>query len=214
MKQLKIFISSSYPDVFALHCFQVVAIWKPLFHHFVIPDMSHKANESVDRRELVNIPTYTITRRDDLSLQFDPPVGSRELANALSFKFPFLGSLQQQIQHALLEHIDSERPLGEPASQFPRKNQQDLSREKRTVTDLLPTPSPAASNPSQVALGHPEDYSNLTTVWNITTGEPLQRKRKKTTYDDNKRRQVAEVRRHRACPFHRTKKTAVRNSSS
>lgn len=187
---------------------------RPLFHHFVIPDMSHKTHESADRRELANFPTYTITRRDDLSLQFDPPVGSRELANALSFKFPFLGSLQQQIQHALLEHIDSERPLGEPASQFPRKHQRDLSREERTVVDLFPTPSSAASNASQVALGHPKDYSNLTTVWNITTGEPLQRKRKKTTYDDNKRRQVAEVRRRHACPFHRTKKTAVRNSSS
>jgi hypothetical protein len=62
-------------------------------------------------------PSYIITRRIDLSLQFNPPIGSLELANALSLQYPFAASLAEQIHCALLQHINSEKAPEESTSQ-------------------------------------------------------------------------------------------------
>ena len=128
---------------------------------------------------------YTIKRRDDLSLQFDPPVGSRELANALSLKFPLEESLRKQMQCALLEYIASESPDREPVT---------------SDNSVHPGSFSGSSN-----------APGLIRVWNVITGAPSQNKRRKRAYDNDKRRKVAEVRRSGACAIHRKRKTEVRD---
>jgi hypothetical protein len=64
-------------------------------------------------------PNYIITRRQDLSFQFNPPVGSLELANALAFKYPLEPDLESQLRRALLDHLGSENIIYSTAEQSP-----------------------------------------------------------------------------------------------
>jgi len=156
------------------------------------PSMAAHSPESLD------IPTFTITRREDLSLQFHPPVGSLELANALSLKYPMQTSLRKQIQCALIDHIDRERQL-RPYAGPPGDG------------SALPPPPPPNSTAS---FGEIPDPGHLTGAWNVTTGQPVRIKRRKKPYGDEKRHKVAKVRKSGACEYHRRKKTEVMMSIS
>jgi hypothetical protein len=143
------------------------------------------------------IPTYTITRRADLSLQFQPPIGSRELANALSIKYPFAESLQKQIDHAILEYIASERPLRKPKIPLCDGPCENLDDQPSSMETPKGDPSPLLTN------------SVLITP--RSTGKPVEKGRKRSKFDPDKRRKVAGVRKTGACAYHRKKKTEVRS---
>lgn len=130
------------------------------------------------------VPNYKITRRPDLSFQFDPPVGSLELANALAIKYPLELGLESQLRRALLDHLESDHSTSPTSGQ---------------LTSMYPPPE-SASN----------DQTIPARPWRITTGNPAGSKRKRSTYTRTKRKKVAEVRRLGACPEHRKKKTEVR----
>lgn len=53
-------------------------------------------------------PKYSISRDKDGALQLDPPIGSRELANALSYHYPMVNGLQEKIQSAMLDFFEAE----------------------------------------------------------------------------------------------------------
>jgi hypothetical protein len=146
------------------------------------------------------IPTYTITRRADLSLQFQPPVGSRELANALGIKYPFVESLQKQINYAILDYIASERPLENPNIPPCDAPFEDLNDQPSPLEIPKPDPSPLLIN------------SLLDTL--RSTGKPVEKGRKRSKFDPVKRRKVAGVRKTGACAYHRKKKTEVRSQAT
>ncbi len=145
------------------------------------------------------IPSYSISRIADLSLQFDPPVGSLELANALSLRFPLENSLSDQIRCALLQYIELEKTSAtslRSANMQPEENTPTFNLE--SIVSSVPKSSSSSAQPVPPA-----------NLWDVTTGMPKQQKRKKTKYEPTKRRKVATVRKHGACPFHRAKKIEV-----
>jgi hypothetical protein len=129
------------------------------------------------------IPSYTITRRQDLSLQFNPPVGSVELANALALKYPLEQNLESQLRRALMDHLGSEPSISPTTGQ----------------------PPSGMSSPK----AFDDDEKTPADSWRITTGNPAVLKRKRSTFDRAKRKKVAEVRKRGACEVHRRKKTEV-----
>jgi len=145
--------------------------------------------------------TYSISRRHDLSLVFEPPVGSRALANALSLKYPFEGGLENQMKRAMLDFINSEPSIAKSAPAISGKSNLMLSSEGGT--DLAHPPAQsllvAATSGAKSGSG----------VWDVKTGQPVEKKRKKSRYEEAKRRKVAEVRKKKACDYHRKKKTEV-----
>jgi hypothetical protein len=143
------------------------------------------------------IPTYTITRRADLSLQFQPPVGSRELANALSIKYPFAESLQKQFDHAILDYIASEQSIHNPPTSLCDTHLENLDGQRSSMETPIRGQSPLPTNSS---LNTPR-----------STGNPVEKRRKRSKFDPDKRRKVAGVRKTGACAYHRRKKTEVRS---
>jgi len=135
-------------------------------------------------------PNYIITRRQDLSFQFNPPVGSLELANALAFKYPLEPDLESQLRRALLDHLGSENIIYSTAEQS--------TSEQRHLDILTVKATPA------------NDVRKTAKKWEITTGNPALSKRKRSTFTNAKRRKVSEVRKRGACEYHRTKKLEVR----
>jgi hypothetical protein len=155
--------------------------------------------DSASCRRSLMIPTYTITRRADFSLQFQPPVGSRELANALSIKYPFAESLRKQIDLAILDYIASEQPF-----QCPKVTLCDAPFE-----NLDGQPSPLETpkrDPFQL-------LANSLLITPRSTGKPVEKVRKRSKYNSDKRRKVARVRKTGACAYHRKKKTEVRSQA-
>jgi len=128
----------------------------------------------------VRIPSYSITRRPDLSLQFNPPVGSLQLANALAFKYPLELDLESQIRRALMDYWESECNMS--------------STTGKRDPDMYP-PKIATAN----------DNERPANQWKITTRNP-ERKRKRSTFTNAKRKKVANVRKLGACDYHRKKK--------
>ncbi|CZR57662.1 uncharacterized protein PAC_07551 [Phialocephala subalpina] len=114
---------------------------------------------------------YRITRGLDLSLQFDPPIGSLELANALSYRYPMEQNLESKMRRAILDHLDTEHQPNPELSPG--------------ATSADPTSSTSAG----IRTGSMD--SNANTTWNIATGKPLEKKRKKSAYSETKRKKVA-----------------------
>jgi hypothetical protein len=165
--------------------------------------MSYPFRKSTGVLNLPQVPSYVISRRADLSFEWDPPLGSRELANALGMKYPFEASLEKQMQRALLDFIESEERI----KKKDRSTQDDSSNRP---------PSPSRTNstsPVSVLPKHSEIFASSMNTWNVTTGEPVERKVRRASYDGKKRRKVAAVRRYGACDFHRKQKTEVSSSS-
>ncbi|KAE9376362.1 hypothetical protein N431DRAFT_554813 [Stipitochalara longipes BDJ] len=138
--------------------------------------MAEQSQITADR-----IPSYTITRRQDLSFQFNPPVGSVELANALAFKYPLEPNLETQLRRALLDRLESENIISSTIEQRHLGNY---------------TPKATSTN----------DGRAPTKNWKITTGNPALHKKKRSPYTNDKRKKVSEVRKRGACENHRTKK--------
>lgn len=127
---------------------------------------------------------YRIIRGPDLSLQFDPPTGSLELANALSYKYPLEPDLKSKMQRAILDH---------------------LTGEQQSIPDTSPDSMPSTFS----ANGTGSMDSSANTTWDVTTGNPPQKKRKKSAYSDMKRQKVARVRKRGACPSCKRRKVEV-----
>jgi len=169
-----------------------------LIFYFFQPShhMSHSFPRSIGLLNLPQPPTYKISRRSDLSFQWDPQLGTRELANALGVKYPFEESLEKQMQCAILEFIESEKQTQKPQNRTSSSSSPPINQTTFSSASIPPKPS--------------QSFASSMTTWNITTGKPVQRKSRRTSYDGKKRRKVAAVRRYGACDFHRKQKTEVR----
>jgi len=158
--------------------------------------MSHSFQGSLDLLNFPQAPTYKLSRRSDLSFQWDPPLGTRELANSLGVKYPFEESLEKQMQCAILEFIESENQTRQPPN--------------RTSSSLFPPMNRTSPGSTSISSKPFENFANSMTTWNVVTGKLVERKSRRASYDGKKRRKVAAVRRHGACDFHRKQKTEVR----
>lgn len=160
--------------------------------------MSHLVEKSTGVVNFPQVPAYSISRRSDLSFRWDPPLGTRELANALGVKYPFEESLEKQMQCAILEFIESEKEAGKHHNDALTTPSPPIYQTNSSSFSIQPTPS--------------EAFAGSLTTWNVATGEPVERKSRRTSYDNKKRRKVATVRKLGACDYHRKQKTEVSKS--
>ncbi|KFX89040.1 hypothetical protein O988_08788 [Pseudogymnoascus sp. VKM F-3808] len=151
------------------------------------------------------LPTYQISRAPDLTLIYDPPVGSQELADALSCHYPFQKGLQQKMLQASIDFLNSEK--GKITTPTP---------------DVTPTPDatwsgyPAYKVTSSVMLHkkRPDSVaSTLNTPWDIKSGKTCVKKPRGRTrgLEASERERVAKNRGN-ACERHRKSRTKCHQS--
>lgn len=179
----------------------------------------------------LKLPTYQITRAADLTLIYDPPIGSQELSDALSCHYPFLRGLQQKLQQASIDFLKSEKSritkptldLATPTSNSPTRTAElSLSPSTRYGASSLPSPSHPASHTSQVVQPiisakdrslksrHRPVISEQPIPWDAKTGKAAVRKPRGRTggLEASERQRVAKNR-GSACEKHRKSRTKV-----
>lgn len=176
----------------------------------------------------LNLPTYQITRASDLTLIYDPPIGSQELSDALSCHYPFLQGLQQKLQQASIDFLESEQGwiteptlnLVTPLSNSPiGTSQLSLLPPALYTTSALFSPSypPSHTNqalqPTVLAESAPL-YCLVPSIrhnpWDIKTGNTCVRKPRgrKGGLEASERQRIAKNR-GSACERHRKSRTRV-----
>jgi hypothetical protein len=156
-------------------------------------------------------PKYSITRGEDDALQWQPPIRSRELANALSYHYPLEGSLQEKMQRAILDFLDSESTGGKPA---PTEPEIDLKPpvvvRPPNLISITDSAAPDVSEPAENVVQLPQitQGPEMCGVWDIKTGESVNSKGRKRGLSPETRQRVAENRGN-ACAYHRKAKTQV-----
>jgi hypothetical protein len=134
-------------------------------------------------------PQYNISYRGDHTLQWTPPVGSKELAVALSYHFPMQTDLESKMQAATRKFLREEDMSNQVAS-----------REK---TSVVPTDSKDACLEIQPTLGPALQIF----TWDSEMKE-YNPKAKRRRYDTKERVKVAQNRGF-ACEQHRRMKMKV-----
>jgi hypothetical protein len=167
---------------------------------------------------------FSITRGGDYNLQWDPPIGSRELADALSYHYPLKKTLKEKMQQALIEFCRSEKISPQRTDTHPFSKSGDSvdslirptspaspsqpTSEPNLKTSLITTPSNTRTPIKTNKISKLSTPEFAITTWNIETGETVTEKRRRRPYDQVKRRIVAENRGN-ACEGHRLSKTRV-----
>lgn len=140
-------------------------------------------------------PEYNITYGQDHTLQWDPPVGSKELALALSYHFPLQADLASKMQAATRRFLRQERDSKKSKSNSPAVDDQVNPRD--------------SSNPS---VEEGKDSKVGTTGLQILTWDSgmkqYSHKTKRRRYDKGERVKVA-ANRGFACDVHRRQKMKV-----
>lgn len=171
---------------------------------------------------------YKITRRDDFTLQWDPPVGSRQLVDALSYHYPMQGSLPEMMREAIDVFLRVDRgfqsstgAVGVMRTEVKTKHSRLL--QPATFNPFTTRPNPPASDNTKETKHKSRkrksgDYSSSTAlelqilagrcVWDSTTGMPAKRKGRNSSLDPNKRKKIAQNRGN-VCGAHRRSKTTV-----
>src|ERR1700736_4374485 len=83
-------------------------------------------------------PRYTIIRGADYSLVWDPPIKSRGLADALSYRYPMEQTLRQKMQRATLDFFRAESMIGHSVLKDDERN----SNPTDMIIDYPATPRP------------------------------------------------------------------------
>lgn len=176
----------------------------------------------------LNLPTYQVTRASDLTLIYDPPVGSQQLSDALSCHYPFHQGLQQKLRQASIDFLISEQGwITEPTLNFvtPLSNSPTgtsqlslLPPGPHTTSALLspcypPSHTNQALQPTVSAEGRllscPVSYIQHK-PWDIKTGKTFVRKPRKRTggLEASERQRIAKNR-GSVCERHRKSRTRV-----
>jgi hypothetical protein len=197
----------------------------------------------VQNDRAISVPealNYTITRDADQILQFTPPVGSRKLADALSYHFPAQGTLESKMQAAILRYF---KETAEPEnSSVEETNARKLASSSINLDPILSTDVTGpyeehlnAGESHQHLLEHePGDFISTqplhlrTTadgaasptlpgpriepmVWNMKTGTVKPMKRKRKLPSEVKSTQVTKRGGNACDPHHRQKKKVGSN---
>lgn len=141
-----------------------------------------------------DILTYAISRLPDQSLHFVPLAGSRELANALSFKYPMEANIENMMRRAIMDYINQEDQTTPGQSSMNCQTSDDYSG--------LMQHAFLASTSILTCTQNNKD-------WHVITGRLFEQKRKKAPYGESKRNKVAEVRKRGACKGCRRRKVEV-----
>lgn len=143
-------------------------------------------------------PEYHITYGQDHTLQWDPPVGSKELALALSYHFPLQVDLASKMQAATRRYLRQERDS---------KKSKSKSKSNSPAED-----DPVARDPAPNPVEEGKDSKVGTSGLQILTWDSgmkqYSHKTKRRRYDKGERVKVA-ANRGFACDVHRRQKMKV-----
>jgi hypothetical protein len=156
-------------------------------------------------------PKYCITRGEDDTLQWQPPVKSRELASALSYHYPLEQSLQEKMQRAILDFLDSEITNGKPITKDADTDIKPLEAvQLPELISIMERAAPAMPKPAKNITQLPQSTQDpeMCGVWDIKTGESVKPKGRKRGLSPGTRQRVAENRGN-TCAYHRKAKTQV-----
>jgi len=103
---------------------------------------SHTAPEDSQSRETSAFepPTYKISYAQDQTLVWEPPVGSKELGEALSWKYPDVDGLKQKMKAAMEDFLRAERKKTSKVKRV-------LNAGKKMVNRMSPSTKRPESNP-------------------------------------------------------------------
>jgi len=156
-------------------------------------------------------PKYSISRGEDDTLQWQPPVRSRELASALSYHYPLEQSLQEKMQRAILDFLDSEITNGKPIIKEAETNiKPQEAAQLPELTSIMECVVPVVPKPVKNATQLPQSNQDpeMCGVWDVKTGESVKPKGRKRGLSPTTRQRVAENRGN-TCAYHRKAKTQV-----
>ncbi|CZR69205.1 uncharacterized protein PAC_19105 [Phialocephala subalpina] len=148
---------------------------------------------------IFSAPQYQINYGDDYTLQWTPPVGSKELAVALSYYFPLQKDLESKMQTAIKVFLHQE--------QIPSRETEQVKSsyvERSTMRQQLSTPPTESSTTS-----NPESRPAVSPTLQILTWDSKMKefnpKIKRRRYEKDERAKVA-ANRGFACERHRRQK--------
>ena len=152
---------------------------------------------------LFSAPEYRITYGHDHTLQWEPPVGSKELAVALSYHFPLQTDLESKMQAATRKFLRGEQDnLSQPMEQVTPASDDSTSREPSST---------GPADPNACLEGQPNAAPALQIfTWDSEMKEYSPRA-KRRRYDNRERVKVA-ANRGFACDQHRRMKMKVSNA--
>jgi hypothetical protein len=156
-------------------------------------------------------PKYSISRGEDDTLQWQPPIRSRELANALSYHYPLEQSLQEKMQHAILDFLDSENVDGKPTPKEVETNlKPPVAVQPPKLISIVEKAAPNITKSAETATQPLQSTQSpeMCNVWSIKTGEEVKLKGRKRGLSPTTRQRVAENRGN-ACAYHKKAKTQV-----
>ncbi|CAG8957071.1 hypothetical protein HYFRA_00009272 [Hymenoscyphus fraxineus] len=136
---------------------------------------SHRSPSSSYSREssVFQDPTYRVYYGSDLSLQFEPPAGSKELAVALSYKFPTKGSIEGMMQAAFQEFLRDEKRKSRGPSKsgsrgrsttgrLPQSEESSSSQRSRISRSSAPKVSEPPPLPPRVSVSKSDEHAEYT----------------------------------------------------
>lgn len=168
---------------------------------------------------------YSLTRAQDLSLQWEPPVGSTALADALSYHYPFEKSMLGKMQKATDDFLNQQKRAEDLESAY-NANAAALNGHFPLPTTLREAAhfSTTHINTTAAPHQHPLDQEhnmpapklepadptegNTTTAWHVLTGLPAKTRGRKGPLNPKKRKRIAENRGN-TCANHKKSKTLV-----
>jgi hypothetical protein len=165
----------------------------------------------VNRLRVRTAPKYSITRGEDNSFQWEPPIRSRELANALSYRYPLEQSLQEMMRRAILDFLATEGQEGRSTQKEVKPNSEPpLTVQPQKVVTATDGAAPVISKSAEKATKQPKNSQSpeVFEVWDIKTGESVKPKGRKRGLSPTTRQRVAENRGN-TCVYHRKAKTQV-----
>jgi hypothetical protein len=169
-------------------------------------------------------PTYALSFAEDGTLQWDPPIGSSELALALSYHFPLQKTLAEKMQVAIGTWLKQQKAILASTTKQPcAETSVDgnvvrpalmLSIKSGTGTPSLSVAQKLANQRTRTLFQKDPSVSTTRanfpgiTSWHLQGGNSTPGKRRKRTYTKKERKEVARNR-GKVCKFHKLKKIKV-----
>jgi hypothetical protein len=166
-------------------------------------DRDHSGDQVNLEVPIFSTPQYRVSYGDDYTLQWTPPVGSRELAVALSYHFPLQTDLESKMQAAIkvFLHKEQQSPSHETEQMDPSCVQQSTIPQQLSTTPTESSMAPGleirpAATPTLQIL-----------TWDSKMNE-FNPKTKRRRYEKDERTKVT-ANRGFACQRHRRQKMKV-----
>jgi hypothetical protein len=188
-----------------INCFTLQARYRPRTLEIMveITDRDCSGDQVNLEVPIFYTPQYHVSYGDDYTLQWTPPVGSKELAVALSYHFPLQKDLESKMQAAIKAFLHQEQ-------QSPSRETEQIKPsgvEQSTIPQQLSTSPPESSTASRLESRPAVTPALQILTWDSKMNE-FNPKTKRRRYEKDERTKVT-ANRGFACQRHRRQKMKV-----